>query len=141
MLFRSWHTRFWSLGAKSEFGEFTVLAQGMLGDTSVDYEPMESVTTRFYAAYALVGWERGDWRVAGRIDQFGTGGYSKAAYYANLSEHGTAGTLAVTWRPLDWLRLTGEALRVDSTRAMRVSEGLARRSVDDQFQLSARLFF
>ena len=135
-----WRTRFWSLGAKSEFGEFTVLAQGMLGDTSVAYDPIDSWTTSFYAAYVLVGWERGDWRLAGRIDRFGTGGYIDE-FNRNLSEHGTAGTFAVTWRPLDWLRLTGEALRVDSTRAARVREGLARRSVDDQFQFAARLFF
>ncbi len=137
---RPWRTRFWSLGAKSELGDFTILAQGMLGDASVAYDPIDSTTTGFYAAYVLVGWQSGDWRIAGRLDRFGTAGYDDETRW-NLSEHGLAGTLAVTWRPLDWMRITGEALRVDSTRAERRYEDLAHRSVDDQFQLAVRLFF
>ncbi|GGF22933.1 hypothetical protein GCM10011611_31290 [Aliidongia dinghuensis] len=137
---KPWRTRFWSLGAKTGIDEFTILAQGMLGDTSVAYEPEESTTTRFYAAYLLVGWQRGDWRIAGRVDRFGTGNDGGDSDDIK-TEHGLAETLAVTWRPRDWLRLTGEALRVDSTRAQRLTQGLARRSVDDQFQASARLFF
>ncbi|HEV2678194.1 MAG TPA: hypothetical protein VGV37_26945 [Aliidongia sp.] len=137
---KPWHTRFWSLGARSELDDLTFLAQGMLGDTGVAYDPVGSTTTHFYAAYVLVGWQRDDWRVAGRIDRFGTGGFNDD-FDRNLGEHGMAGTLAVTWRPLDWLRLTGEALRIDSTRNARLGTGLAPRSVDDQFQLAARLFF
>jgi hypothetical protein len=42
--------------------------------------------------------------------------------------------------PQDWLRLTGEFLSVDSTRAQREMVGLAPEQTADQFQLAARFY-
>ena len=50
-------------------------------------------------------------------------------------------TLALNWRPLDWLRLTGEALRVDSWREQRLAQGLASRQTDKQLLVNARVLF
>jgi hypothetical protein len=58
-----------------------------------------------------------------------------------LSEHGNALTLALNWRPLEWLRVTGEALRVESWREQRLAQGLAPRQIDTQLQLNARVLF
>jgi hypothetical protein len=58
-----------------------------------------------------------------------------------LSEHGNAITLALNWQPLDWLRLTSEALRVESVRDQRLALGLAPRQIDTQLQFNARVLF
>ena len=57
------------------------------------------------------------------------------------SEHGNAITVALNWRPLEWLRLTGEALRIDSTTDQRLAIGLAPRQIDTQVMFNARLLF
>jgi hypothetical protein len=74
-----------------------------------------------------------------RLDAFTT--RAEPASPAGLSEHGNAITLALNWRPLDWLRLTGEALRVDTWREQRLSQGLASRQTDTQLLLNARVLF
>ena len=58
-----------------------------------------------------------------------------------MREHGEAATLALNWRPREWLRVTGEALFVRSTRSARTEEGIAWLQNDRQLQLSARLLF
>ncbi len=55
-----------------------------------------------------------------------------------MSEHGHAFTAAINYLPNDWLRITGEYIRVDSTRLQRTRGGLDAHAVEDQFQLSAR---
>ncbi|HTD28114.1 MAG TPA: hypothetical protein VK660_01865 [Xanthomonadaceae bacterium] len=136
----AWHTKFWSLGAKSSIGDVVLIAQAMDGDTEI--EPVEDVyyDTRFHAGYLLAGWDRGEWRPAVRVDVFSLHQLpnSQPDLY---SEHGSALTFALNWRPRDWLRLTGELLRVDSTRDERVLEGLTPKQIDNQIQLSARLLF
>lgn len=135
-----WRTSFWSLGGNSEIGQVTLLLQGMQGQTSVADTPDYTPVTRFYAAFALAGWRFGDWRLAGRIERFGTDGYDHF-FDADFSEHGMDETIALTWRPRPWLRLTAEYLHVDSTRQLRVIQGMAPRQVDNQEQLMARFFF
>jgi hypothetical protein len=135
-----WHTQFWSLGARTEFGEFTVLAQGMIGQTRVTPDDGSGSTTSFHAAYLLIGWERDEWRFAERLDQFGTS-ERQTGYGPDLSEHGWSPVTAVTWKPLDWLRLTAEALVVESWRVERLEEGLSPRALETQLQLGARAFF
>jgi hypothetical protein len=135
-----WHTDFWSLGMRAEFGPFTLLAQGLTGQTVVAPEPAPTSTTGFHAAYVLLGWEQDEWRIAARLDQFGTRERHLGSA-PELSEHGWSPVTAVTWKPLDWLRLTGEALVVDSWRTERLAEGLSPRSVETQLQLGARVFF
>jgi hypothetical protein len=135
-----WRTDFWSLGGSTEFGAFTLLAQGMIGRTVITPDPAPASTTDFHAAYALLGWEQDEWRVAFRLDQFGTRERPLGAGL-DLSEHGWSPLTALTWKPLYWLRLTGEALVVESWRVERLSEGLPPRAVETQLQLGARVFF
>ena len=55
--------------------------------------------------------------------------------------HGNAITAALNWRPREGWRITGELLRVDSTRNQRRLEGRAPREVDLQAQLSFRFYY
>jgi hypothetical protein len=133
----AWHTRFWDAGLSGQFGQFTMLAQGLSGETTIAPTPGVSNTTDFDAAYVLLGWERGDWRFAGRADVFHTRTPSGAP---GLSENGHALTASASWLPKDWFRLTGEVVALTSTRDERVVEGLAPRQSETQIQLSARFF-
>ncbi|MBV8167530.1 MAG: hypothetical protein JO021_12100, partial [Alphaproteobacteria bacterium] len=71
----AWHTRFWSLGCETRLDPIVVLGQVMVGTTTFAPGGRNSATD-FEAAYVLVGWERGNWRLAARFDQFRTNGYS-----------------------------------------------------------------
>jgi hypothetical protein len=135
----AWHTEFWSLGAETQIDPLVVKAQFMLGSTEI--APLgHRGRTDFEAAYLLVGWEFGAWRLAGRVDQFRTDGYSPGGT-VDLGESGYAGTAALTWRPMNWLRITGELLHVDSVREQRMLAGLPARAQDTQLQLAFRLFY
>jgi hypothetical protein len=136
----AWHTRFWSLGAKTRLGDVVLIAQAMDGDTVFEPAPDFYLDTKFHAGYLLAGWDRGAWRPALRVDLFSLR-QVPAVLNPPLSEHGNAVTFALNWRPRDWLRVTGELLRVDSTRNQRTLQGLSPRQVDNQLQLSARLLF
>jgi hypothetical protein len=57
-----------------------------------------------------------------------------------MSEHGNALTVAVNYLPYDWLRMTAEAIRVDSTRNQRTREGLNPHAVENQLQFSAKFY-
>ena len=136
----AWKTDFWDVGASKQFGEFTVLAQGMTGQTIITpFAGFQSMTD-FDAAYALIGWERGEWRLASRVEIFDTNQRNPGADLP-FSEHGHAFTVAASWLPNDWLRLTGELLYVESTRAERAVVGLDPRQNETQAQLSARIYF
>ena len=135
----AWHTRFGSFGAETRIDPITVMAQVMVGSTI--FEPGgRSSRTDFEAAYVLAGWERGDWRLAARFDQFGTSGYSPGGSI-DFGESGYAGTVALTWRPRDWLRITGEVLHIESTREQRELEGLPAATHGTQAQIGLRLFY
>ncbi|MFM2043617.1 MAG: hypothetical protein RLY86_2193 [Pseudomonadota bacterium] len=142
----AWNTRFGSLGLSTEPAEgWTLLAQGMVGTTEIDPNPIVASRTRFAAAYLLAGWELDmvgldGWRVAARWDVFTTRERSRALK-PELSEHGYALTTALTWKATDWLRLTGEVLHVDSHRSQRVAVGEPAGAVETQAQLSARILF
>lgn len=136
----AWRTRFWSVGATTDTGPVTWIVQGMDGDTTIAPVAGLSFTTRYRAAFALAGWNRGAWRPALRLDHFSTGDADPAPG-ARSGEHGDALTAALNWRPRDWLRLTGEMLRIDSSRVARADYALPVRTRDTQVQLSVRLFF
>jgi len=135
----AWRTEFWSLGAETQIDRLVVKSQVMVGSTEIAPDGYRSRTS-FEAAYLLLGWEFGAWRLAGRVDQFGTDGYSPGGA-VDLGESGYAGTAALTWRPTDWLRITGELLHIDSVREQRTLEGLPARAQDTQLQLAFRLFY
>ncbi|HJT97428.1 MAG TPA: hypothetical protein VJ696_03865 [Rhodanobacteraceae bacterium] len=136
----SWRTEFWSLGAEADAGDIVLLAQAMTGSTEIVPSPFFRTTTDFRAAYLLAGWNRGAWRPALRVDVFSTDQLPRDIE-DRVREHGNAITLALNWRPREWLRVTGEALRVSSSRNQRIEEGIAARQTDSQVQLSARLMF
>jgi hypothetical protein len=136
----SWHTDFWSLGAQSRVGDVVLLGQAMSGSTAIAPSPFFSTYTDFRAAYLLAGWDRGAWRPALRIDAFSTDQLPRSID-GRVREHGSALTLALSWRPREWLRVTGEALHVRSWRNQRELEGLPAQRDDTQLQLGLRLVF
>ncbi|HEY4123038.1 MAG TPA: hypothetical protein VGM36_00405 [Rhizomicrobium sp.] len=135
----AWATDFWSGGLRTGTGAFTLLAQALTGETIVEPRAALEIDTHFKAAYALIGWECDDWRLAARADVFQTRTETPSGP-TSASEDGHAYTLAASWLPKEWLRLTGEFLSVDSTRAQRRTAGLAPHQIDNQFQLAARFY-
>jgi len=134
----SWRTRFVSAGAQTRIDRLELIAQAMDGSTKVA-PPGFASDTHFSAAYVLAGWNLGAWRPALRVDAFTT--RQTPAFPPRMAEHGSAVTFALNWRPREWLRLTGEALRIDSTRDQRLDSGLAAHQVDTQIQLNARFLY
>jgi hypothetical protein len=136
----AWETRFTSIGLETSIGDITILSQAMLGDTEVDPTGTVHSLTRFKSAYLLAGRYFGDWSLAGRIEFFGTNEERTGGGLA-LSERGHAYTAAVSREITEWMRVTLETLRVNSYRGDRINDGVSPRAVEDQIQLSARLFF
>lgn len=136
----AWHTRFWSAAARGQLGEVQWLAQAMDGATA--FEPRKGLylDTKFSAAYVLASWERGAWQPALRFDLFRARQLPETLE-TPLSEHGNAITAALNWRPRDGLRITGELLRIDSTRDQRALEGLSPRQSGLQAQVGVRVSF
>jgi hypothetical protein len=136
----SWRTEFWSFGAEADVGDVVVLGQAMTGSTEIVPSPFFHTSTDFRAAYVLAGWNRGAWRPAIRFDAFSTDQLPRDLD-DRVREHGHAITVALNWRPREWIRVTGEALHVSSTRNQRLEEGIASEQTDDLVQLSLRLLF
>ena len=134
----AWRTHFTSLGMQTGIGNLVLIGQAMQGTTEIAPTGFRG-EAHFSAAYVLAGWNVGAWRPALRLDAFTT--REDPAFPPALSEHGNAITLALNWRPLDWLRITGEVLRVDSTRDQRLALGLAPHQIDTQVQFNARVLF
>ena len=136
----AWRTDFWNVGLSTQIGNVTLLAQGLTGETLIVPSKFFFSDTRFESAYLLAGWNISEnWRAAVRADVFST--HERRPFpTGNLSEHGNALTAAVNYLPYDWLRLTAEAIRVDSTRNQRTMESLDPHAVENQFQLSARFY-
>jgi hypothetical protein len=132
----AWHTDFWDGGISKTCNEFTLLAQGMTGATSVEPRADYISLTHFSSAYALLGWERGDWRLAARVDDFRTHTDPGSA----RSEDGYALTGSVSWLPKEWLRLSTEILYIDSKRKERSAFGLDPEQGETQAQLMARFY-
>jgi hypothetical protein len=149
----AWLTEFWSAGLEIPLGEIVILGQFMAGKTDVTASPHFDSSTKFQAGYVLAGWASGKWRLAARFDLFRTFEYHPSdeeeeeeedEYYPLIpeySERGHAVTLAVSYLPTKWLRLTAEGLRVDSYRFQRSLTLLPPRAVESQLQLSARLYY
>jgi hypothetical protein len=138
---RAWRTYFWSLGAEQRFGEWALLGQAMHGSTIFEPVPGRLVlNTEFNAGYLMISREHGAWQPALRVDLFQTR-QRPEVLSPPLSEHGNALTLALNWRPHERLRVTGEVLRIDSTRDQRRRGRLDARQVDTQVQLGVRVFF
>ncbi|MGQ0740981.1 MAG: hypothetical protein ACT4OG_01610 [Alphaproteobacteria bacterium] len=135
-----WRTYFWSAGFKTHHGQFTLLLQGMTGRTIITPFPNFDAITNFDSAFALLGWEEGDVRLAARAEVFETREHNPGPDLP-FSENGHALTFAASWFPREWLRLTAEALHIESTRDQRFVTGDRPKAADTQLQLSARLYF
>jgi len=136
----AWRTWFWNGGISAHLGDFALIAQGLTGRTVITPSPAFSAVTDFNSAFLLLGWEKGDWRLAVRGDVFGTAANTTFGP-SPLDEEGKAVDFSVSWLPKDWVRVTGEVLSVDSTRAERVLDAIAPRQTETLFQLSAKLYF
>ena len=136
----AWRTRFWNVGARTNIGPVTLLAQGMTGETFIWPSPFFFSETNFESAYLLAVWTIGeDWRLAARYDWFQTEEYHNGTS-VRMNEHGNAMTFAVNYLPTDWLRVTAEYLRLDSTRTQRTIVPDAAKAVENQLQISARFY-
>jgi hypothetical protein len=136
----SWRTRFDSIGAELPRGQWVFASQWMGGDTTIEPVPGLFFETDFRAFYLLAAREVGKWRPALRYDRFRV--RNVPDFPDNPSdEDGHAWTVALNWRPRDWLRVTAEWLRVDSTRGQRLFEGLDPRQREDLLQLNLRYQF
>ena len=136
----AWRTKFWEGGFTGKRDEFTLITQALTGTTEISPSPGFSSTTDYQSAFALLGWERDEWRVAGRADLFSTRAHNTFGGAPATSESGYALTAAVSWLPNDWLKLTGELLSVESKRGERAVVGLDPQQTETQFQLSARVY-
>lgn len=136
----AWNTRFWDAGFSYHIDEFTILSQVLTGVTTISPAPAFSATTDYNSAFALLGWEKGQWRVAVRGDVFHTHTINSFGGMPATSENGNAFTAAVSWLPNDWLKLTGELLSLTSKRGERVLTGLNPTQTETQFQLSAKFY-
>jgi hypothetical protein len=132
----AWKTTFWDANLSKQWGEFTLLAQGLSGYTIIAPAPGFSDTTNFSSAYALLGWERNDWRLAVRGDLFRT----HNAGFGLMSENGYALTASASWFPREWLRLTPEVVYMDSKRDERAVEGLDPEQSQTLGQFSVRVY-
>lgn len=136
----AWDTSFWSLGARTRSGPLTWIFQAMDGSTIIEPNPGLVLETGFRSAFLLVGWNRGTWRPAVRIDHFSTSD-PPLRDGSEQGERGTAVTLAINWRPRDWVRITGEIVRVSSRRRQRVTYGLPLDVSSTQVQFGVRLMY
>ncbi|MBI1776280.1 MAG: hypothetical protein HYR63_13115 [Proteobacteria bacterium] len=136
----AWRTEFNSAGIETYLGDFVVLSQGMVGETEINPSQASRSITHFQSAYLLAGRYFGNWNAALRLDVFAT--QERSGPNNDYTEHGHALTLAVTWGPVRWFKLSGEVLRIDSSRVQRSRElGLPQRSVETQLQLNARFVY
>src|SRR5262249_44655549 len=111
----AWRTTFDSIGLDTAYRDFVILAQAMAAATIITPSAVFSSTTRFQAAYLLIGRYFGDWNAALRGDIFGTQDH-RPSFAPDMSEHGWAMTAALGWQPERWVKLTAEALYVHSFR-------------------------
>jgi hypothetical protein len=136
----AWQTEFWSVGASTNIMGLTILAQWMDGMTFFIPSPGRDSRTEFESAFILAGWERGNWRLAGRYEIFNTEEFrSPTTIY--LSEHGNAFTVAANWLPNDWMRITAEWIRIHSTRNQRLRENIDPKQIETQGQVSMKVYF
>ena len=135
----SWATRFWSVGARTQLGPVTLIAQGLTGDTGIESFGADHYTD-FQAAYLLVSYQLDDWTMSLREDAFQTRSEQNPA--SPFNEDGHALTIAVSWTAYQWLRLTGEWIVMSSRKGEYLLDGYASPNLtENQFQLSAKVFF
>ena len=134
----AWRTKFWSFGARTQVGSLVLIAQQLSGYTEIEGEGFEAAT-KFQSGFLLASYDVDDWRVSLREDLFQT---RRVGATNNLwDEDGNATTGAISWSGYDWLRLTGEVIKMNSRRGEYVPAGLGLNRSDIQVQFDTRFFF
>jgi len=136
----AWHTTFWDLGFRQQLGHVTVLSQAMSGTTLIRPSPASFLQTDFKSAYVLIGLDMDDWWMAARGDVFQTRTRTTSPVPSPFSEDGHAFDATVSWLPRHWLRLSGEYLLVEDTRAQRLIDHASPHRTETQLQLVARAY-
>ena len=135
---QAWRTKFWSFGARTNFGPLSLIAQQLSGYTEIENRGIENAT-KFQSGFLLASYDLDDWRVSLREDLFQT---RRVGAVNNIwSEDGDATTGAISWTGQNGLRITAELIRMNSRRGEYVPAGLGLHRTDRQFQLDARYFF
>ena len=68
--------------------------------------------------------------------------HGPAATPSPMNEDGHAAPLALSWQGVDWLRVAGEALLMDSRKGQYKTVGIPSGALSqNQFQLDAKFFF
>jgi hypothetical protein len=135
-----WRTKFTSLGAELDIDDVVILTQAMFGETTIKPFDDAYFKTNFQSAYLLAGYYFEDFRLAARLDVFATQQHNNSGGPAP-GEHGHALTVAASWNPVRWFRLTAELIRIDSDRGQRNQAGLPTRAIELQGQLVGRIVF
>jgi hypothetical protein len=140
----AWETKFWSFGARTDFGPLVLIAQDLAGYTAVQPNGSETIT-KFQSAFLLASYDLSglgfeDWRASARGEFFQTRHLAAAPH--PLSEDGRAMTLSLSWQPLESFRLSGETVLMHSRRIEYVRAGMASDQLGNgEFLLNARVFF
>ena len=140
----AWETKFWSFGARTDAGPLVLIAQQLSGYTEVQSRGTE-FPTKFQAGFLLASYDLEglgftDWRASARGDLFQTRHLGPAP--SVMSEDGRALTMSLSWQGIDALRITGEALLMQSRKGQYKAVGVpSGQLAQNQFQLDARLFF
>ena len=141
----AWETKFWSFGARTQFDDLVLIAQYLAGYTAVEPKPFPEAITKFQsgfllASYDLEGVGLPDFRASVRGDLFQT--RHLAATKSPFSEDGNAVTLSLSWQGMDWLKITGEAVIMDSRRGEYSLVGVPSAAINQaEFQLVSKFFF
>jgi hypothetical protein len=140
--YTAWDTRFWSYGARTSWNDLVLIAQGLQGRTVIgsafglSYTGFQSAF--LLASYDLNGLGFENWRASIRGDVFET----RHSGSNLMNEDGHAGTFALSWQSMDWLRLTGEWIVMQSRKGEYVLAGFSSpEATQQEFQLSAKIFF
>jgi hypothetical protein len=134
----AWRTKFWSFGARTQYGPLVLIAQQLSGYTEIEVRGVEAAT-KYQSGFLLASYDMDDVRFGVREDLFQT--RRVGATNATWSEDGDATTGAVSWTGQDGLRITAELIRMNSRRGEYVPAKLGLHRTDTQFQLDARYFF
>ena len=140
--YTAWDTRFWSYGARTSWNDLVLIAQGLQGQTVIgsafglSYTFFQSAF--LLASYDLEGIGLDDWRASLRGDVF----QARHSGTALMNEDGNAGTVALSWQGVNWLRVTGELIVMQSRKGEYLLAGFSSPTAAQQeFQLSAKIFF
>ena len=133
----AWRTKFWSFGARTQFGPLVLIAQQMSGYTEVEVRGIEN-STKYQSGFLLASYDLDDWRVSLREDLFQT--RRLRATNINWNEDGDATTGSISWLGLENTRLTAEIIAMNSRRGEYVPAGMGYYRHDIQVQFDARYF-